>query len=167
MARPFVRVLVGLLASTALLLVASPLILYGVGLNAIESLPVPPVGIATEAQQANVWLRVRGHGTPQVQKLNPYSYIYSVATAAPQDPSALVAWQVAAEHLLVHRRSTGMSWWHLSGAALTIWVTRNWSSEQILSQAAIVMKQERANQSLEPTRVGKPPLAAQLQRWAA
>ena len=153
-----------LIASAVLLVAAAPLGLYWLGLNAVESLPVPPERVGSAQEQKEAWIKVRGQGAPQVQKLNPYSYLYSVVSAAPQDPSALAAWQVASEHLLVHRRFTGMSWWHLSGAALTIWVSRNWSSEQILSQASVVMRKEPANQSLEPTRVGKPPLAAQLQR---
>ena len=33
-----------------------------------------------------------------------------------------------------------------------------------MSKAEPAVSHERANQSLEPTRVGKPPLAAQLQR---
>lgn len=76
----------------------------------------------------------------------------------------LAAWQVASAHLLIHRRSTGMSWWHLSGAALTIWVTRNWSTEQILSQASVVMRKGRASQSLGPTHFGEPLLASQFQQ---
>ena len=42
-----------------------------------------------------------------------------------------------ATHLLNHQRHKGMSWWHLSGAALAIWLSRNWTDEEILSAAAL------------------------------
>jgi hypothetical protein len=32
-----------------------------------------------------------------------------------------------------HQRYSGTGWWHLSGAVLTIWLTRNWTTEQRLS----------------------------------
>lgn len=131
---PF-RIALGLVVTAVLLVVTGPLALYWIGLGAVESLPSPPSVMATTEQQAVAWKRVRGQGAPYIPRLNPYSYIMSVAEAAPQDPGVLAAWYVASGHLLDHRRYRGMFWWHLSGAALTIWVTRNWSAEQILSAA--------------------------------
>jgi hypothetical protein len=40
-----------------------------------------------------------------------------------------------------------MIWWHLSGAALTIWVTRNWTTDQIVTAAAAIAG-SRAQQRL-------------------
>lgn len=140
-----VRLLIWLGAFVAILVCAAPLGLYWVGLNAVDSMPIPPASIASTEEQADVWVRVRGQGVPQIRELNPYSVLYSVASGAPQDAGTLAAWQVASEHLLAHRRFMGMSWWHLSGAALTIWLTRNWSTEQILSQASVVMRKDQAN----------------------
>jgi hypothetical protein len=64
----------------------------------------------------------------------------------------LAAWQIARAHNSDHPVG-GMGWWHLSGAALTIWVTRHWSGEQI--GATLVRDRLCAvmpNTSLERTR---------------
>ena len=36
--------------------------------------------------------------------------------------------------------SPKMSYWHLSGAALTIWVSRNWTTDQIVTAAAAIAR---------------------------
>ncbi|QPF76230.1 hypothetical protein G8A07_27080 [Roseateles sp. DAIF2] len=136
MAKLLVRLALGLLATTALLAMTGPLALYWIGLEAVKTMPSPPATMATAEQQAAIWSGVRGQGDPFIPKLNPYSFLPYVASTAPQDPGVLISWQVASTHLLEHRRYRGMFWWHLSGAALTIWITRNWSSEQILSAAS-------------------------------
>lgn len=51
-------------------------------------------------------------------------------------PGQLVTWWVAREYLVSHKQYQGMGWWHLSGAALAIWLSRNWTSDEILSAAA-------------------------------
>ena len=34
-------------------------------------------------------------------------------------------------------------WWHLSGAALTVWLTRNWSTEQLVAKAREIRRSNR------------------------
>jgi hypothetical protein len=51
------------------------------------------------------------------------------------------AWIVARSYNYSHLQHNQALWWHLSGAALTIWITRNWTSDQILSRAAELVKQ--------------------------
>lgn len=142
MTKLLVRGVLGLVLATGLLAVTGPLALYWLGLSAIDTLPEPPVAIASVEQQAGVWMRERGQGAPSVKRLSPHSYLLAWRSATPLDPGALVAWRVASHHLLAHRRSTGMFWWHLSGAALTIWITRNWSTEQIMSQASLLRSRD-------------------------
>lgn len=127
------RFVAGLIAITALLAGLGPWALYWIGLQGVETLPSPPSAMATAEQRAVAWKRLRGRGPPSVPRLDPCAYLLAVATGAPQDPGVLAAWQVASAHLLEHRRHGGMRGWHLSGAALTIWITRNWTAEQILS----------------------------------
>jgi len=130
------RLLLGLLATGALLVVVMPIALYWVGIYAVDSLPSPPSELASAEQRSTAWQQVRGRGEPKIHALTPYSYLFDIAANAEQDPGKLAAWQVASDHLLTHRRNPGMVWWHLSGAALTIWISRNWTTEQILSNAA-------------------------------
>jgi len=56
--------------------------------------------------------------------------------------STQIAWVIArshnAEHLGNHQ------YWHLSGAALTIWLTRNWTPTELIAKA---VELETARQS--------------------
>lgn len=129
------RAVAGVLIVAALVVALSPLVLYAIGLQGVEGRPQLPRQLASPAGQAAAWQSVRGVGTPDVPRLNPYTY-WSVVSGGESKAGVLLAWQVAANHLLSHRRYRGMHWWHLSGAALTIWLTRNWSAEQLLSKVA-------------------------------
>lgn len=130
------RPLLWFLATSALLVVTMPIALYWAGLEAIDSLPKPPRELASLEQQFEAWQHVRGRGEPAIHALTPYSYLFDIAFNAEHDPGKVAAWQVARDHLLTHRTKSGMFWWHLSGAALTVWITRNWTTEQILTNAA-------------------------------
>jgi len=126
-----------LLFAMAALLLASPYILYRVGLHGVEGRPQKPGQLATEQQQASVWKAARGEGAPQIGTMNPYSMAagFLIEPGARTPAGERIAWQVASDYLLTHRRRQGTLWWHLSGAALMIWLTRNWSDEEILSAA--------------------------------
>lgn len=115
-----------------------PLALYSLGLSGVEGRPQKPIRFASAEQKTVVWNRARGEGMPFVAADNPYSYVASVFFAEGQrtPPGKLVTWWVARDYLVKHKRYEGMSWWHLSGAALAIWLSRNWTSDDILSAAA-------------------------------
>jgi len=130
--RALIYLVVGSLLSAFLV----PLGAYGLGLYGIEAMPQPPTTIAASSAQAAVWRSARGVGPAVVPRLNPYTYWHLSTGGGNEKAGLLVAWGVAAEHLKEHRRYKGMHWWHLSGAALTIWLTRHWSVEQIMSRAA-------------------------------
>jgi hypothetical protein len=66
-----------------------------------------------------------------------------MAAANGLNAASFVALHYNARHLK-NRRST---WWHLSGAALTIWIARHWTSDQVLSAAAVLVRQ---SDSLHP-----------------
>ncbi|GLS93874.1 hypothetical protein GCM10007918_11660 [Piscinibacter gummiphilus] len=119
----------------SMIIVFSPWLLYGIGLHGVLGKPQLPDRIATDVEQMEIWRASRGVGRPEVYRLNPYTYLASPAGVNAR-AGILVAWQVAARHLQENRRYRGMHWWHLSGAALTVWLTRNWSMEQMLSKLA-------------------------------
>lgn len=132
------KVLMMLLGSAMVLIFYAPILLYWCGLGGIEGRPQPPLHLACQEQKQWVWGKARGTGVPHVEEKNPYTYFWPLIRG--EHPSnragAVVAWWVASDYLLTHQRHRGMGWWHLSGAALTIWVTRNWTSDEILTAAA-------------------------------
>jgi len=128
-----------LLAAALLLLVLallSPWLLYELGLNGIEGRPIPPETMASAEQQALVWRQMRGSGKPEIEAMNPYGLVMRllVRDAAPQ-PTERLAYHVARDYLLAHSRHGSMAGWHLSNAALTIWLTRHWSGAQLATAA--------------------------------
>lgn len=130
------RVLICLFVTALLLIAGGPWALYGLGLYVAGGKPAPPIVIAQPAVQLAEWKKARGLGTPAIAALDPYTYFASVTTPGNDQAGALVAWRVASAYIYEHKRYKGMGWWHLSGAALTIWLTRNWSTEQLLTAAA-------------------------------
>ena len=124
--------------TTFALLLGLPLALYSLGLSGVDGRPQKPVKLASAEQKIAVWKRARGEGMPYVEADNPYSYVASMFFAQGQHttPSQLVTWWVARDYLVRHKRYKGKGWWHLSGAALAIWMSRNWTSDEILTAAA-------------------------------
>ena len=124
--------------ATFVLLLGIPLALYSLGLRGVEGRPQKPLQVASAEQKISVWKRVRGNGVPYISADNPYSYMASVflAQGPRTSPQQLVTWWVARDYLVRHKRYQGLGWWHLSGAALAIWLSRNWTSDEILSAAA-------------------------------
>lgn len=133
------RVLRGLAA--ALLLVAAlvfglPWFLYGQGLKSVTQLPQPPAELLPQAQLHQVWSRAGLDGEPAGAVLDPVSYLASAAVQARPPAVTAFAWRVASDHLRQEARALGPLEKHLAGAALTIWLTRHWSLEQLLSRSA-------------------------------
>jgi hypothetical protein len=137
MARRIARTVLGMVISIVVLALASPMLLYAVGLHGVAGRPAVPQRLAPTEERLAVWRKARGTGEPALEPVNPYIYISRLAgTPRIQDPGLLVAWWVASEYNLEHQRYKGGLWWHLSGAALMIWLTRHWSIDQLLSKVA-------------------------------
>lgn len=138
----FRRFVVVVCCAAASFVLASPLVLYGVGLSGVDGRPPKPLRLASKAQQELVWKRARGDGAPRIDTMNPYSLAIRLLAApeARTPPGQQITWWVASGYLLEHQRYKGMGWWHLSGAALAIWLSRNWSSEEILSAAFLSLE---------------------------
>jgi hypothetical protein len=126
--RAFLSVLVILAVALSL-----PGAAYVVGLATVHGRPVPadPANYSSELIAAS-WSRCREKTPIAVQAMSPWSYAnkFMFADTHEETPGERAAWRIASTHNSKHRRS-GMLWWHTSGAALSIWVTRHWSAEQI------------------------------------
>lgn len=145
LARIIKRLLIAFLAMAFAISTLGPWGLYWVGLYGANGRPELPTLSISQLEKEEIWRRARGSGEPNVISITPYEYIFANAFGDERKPGLLVAWWVASQYLLEHREQKGMSWWHLSGAALTIWLTRNWSTEQILAKAAKSSRFEQAN----------------------
>ena len=130
------------LCITVTLLLALPPGLYWLGLSGVDGVPEKPLQLASKEQQALVWKRAHGNGVPRIAAINPYSFAMTLFVKKDPgvDPEQLIIWRLAAGYLMNHQRQKGMGWWHLSGAALTIWLSRHWTQEEILSAAVAASK---------------------------
>ena len=136
------RFIVSVSCAAVSIALASPLALYGLGLSGVDGRPQKPSRLVSKTQQELVWKRARGDGAPRIDTMNPYALTIKLLAApeARTPPGQLVTWWVASGYLLEHQRYKGMGWWHLSGAALAIWLSRNWTSEEILTAAFLSLE---------------------------
>jgi hypothetical protein len=119
--------------------------LYIVGIYMVEGKPFPPSNLATTEEQEKIFLHIEKNiAETKVLRLNPWSYSLMLITQElPQGirPSSLVARNYNQTHIKNHR----MLYWHLSDASMTIWVSRNWTSEQILTKVYELYNNEIAS----------------------
>lgn len=134
------RLLYGVVLLALLVIVIGPWGLYWLGLHAVNGVPEPPTSVATETEINEIWLEFKGKGLPEVAPTSPHVYIYQLYKHNINNTGLRLAWQVASNHLITNKKYKGNGWWHLSGAALTIWVSRNWSSEQIFTKVAEIKR---------------------------
>lgn len=119
------------------LVLGLPWALYGLGLRAVEGRPEPPSQIAPQALLQRVWQRAGSAGPPEAVVLDPVTYLLSASVQARPPDIVAFAWRVASDYGRDHLQpDAGPLRQHLAGAALTIWLTRHWSVEQLLTRVA-------------------------------
>jgi len=114
-----------------------PWLLYAIGLSNIEGRPSLPTNATLTPDEAQkIWEELKEKGPIQIEKISPWHYVFMVLEANDKPKSGeYLAWFVARNYNSTHMRNKRMIYWHLSGASLTIWLTRNWSAEQLLLKA--------------------------------
>jgi hypothetical protein len=120
--------------------------LYELGLSNIEGRPDAPPGQPISSEDDTLLRRaLRAQHGISVVPLSPGGYFVSLFMAnskgSAEDSGADAAWLVARNYNASHLKNSQSLWWHLSGAALTIWVTRNWTPNQVLSRGAEIVRQ--------------------------
>jgi hypothetical protein len=133
-------------ASVATLVFAAlvPPGLYWIGISNVEGRPVPPQPSEIHGSDRDFIANLKFPHPVLLRELNPWNYAF---LADAQDPAI---WIVAGTYNAAHLKRRQMYWWHLSGAALMIWISQNWSQDQIISAAAMAAKSKPAsNQRLE------------------
>jgi hypothetical protein len=132
-------------SAAALVLVALvPPGLYWIGISNVEGRPRPPQPAEIQRSDRDFIANLKFPHRVLLRELNPWNYAF---LADAQDPAV---WIVAGTYNATHLKRRQMYWWQLSGAALMIWISQNWSQDQIISAAAVAAKSEPAsNQRLE------------------
>jgi hypothetical protein len=133
LARRLVFVIV-LLAVTALSVAATaPWAIYWYALRQIDGRPTATVHIATTEQVDRLFKLLKIAQPVQFDSISPYTYLLQ---GAHPNPSARLAWIIARSYNVKHLSNAHQTLiWHLSGAALTIWLTRNWTQTELIAKA--------------------------------
>lgn len=151
------RLLLALAGITLVLLFLGPWAIYGAGLSNIVALPAPPsTPPVSVADAKTIWSEFKEPGSVSVEPLSPYGYAFALITNHSLPPGPHIAWFVARNHNAGNLENRRMIWWHTSGAALTIWLTRNWSTEQLIAKAHEITHADKpaSNPALKPTANG-------------
>ena len=127
------------------LIALAPLGLYALGLSNVDGRPNPPS--SSHPTPADVALLARTFRTSKpitVEPLSPWAYVSFILEdpkRAAAEGGVDAAWVIARQYNAHHLEKRSSTWWHLSGAALTIWITKHWTSDQVLSAAAALVRQ--------------------------
>ena len=137
------KVAIALICGAGILVLGVPPGLYVVGLSNIEGRPKAPTDMNHLAADTVLLQQAFRSTAPiTVHVLNPWTYVATLLTEDPknQDNGSDALWLIARNYNYKHLKSRKMSSWHLSGAALTIWVSRNWTTEQVVTAAAAIAR---------------------------
>ncbi|MDB6014070.1 MAG: hypothetical protein JWL65_6320 [Gammaproteobacteria bacterium] len=136
----------------ALLILAAPWGVYVMGLSNIDGRPTPLIGSPPTAEDDLLLRQIFRTSRPiSVQPLSPWSYILDLVMSSSSSSSSVgadAAWLIARHYNSAHLKNRRSLWWQVSGAALTIWITRNWNSDQVVITAADLARGDlrRANE---------------------
>lgn len=134
------RAAITLVGGSLFFVLAVPMGLYWIGLHNIDGRPIPPVQTNSGAADTAL-LEQAFHSTSpfDVHILNPWTYVSSIGGnhVITSDGGSHAIWLIVRNYNSSHlKHRQGMMWWHLSGAALTIWITRNWTTDEVVAAAA-------------------------------
>ena len=130
MARRRIGIAVVLLATMLSVPTVAPWLIYWIGLSKIEGRPEYATHTVTVEELDSLCKRLRISQPAQISPISPYSYFLQGAGGS---ASTRIAWIIARSHNVEHLG--GRRYWHLSGAALTIWLTRNWTPTELIARA--------------------------------
>ncbi len=122
----------------------TPWALYEWGLSNITGRPIPAPTPLTDKDETLLRQVLRAQSRISVEPISPWHYLIASVRTGRESVSGgtLAAWLVARNYNRSHLKRHASIWWHLSGAALTIWLTRNWTSDAVLRTAAVLAAQD-------------------------
>ncbi|MDP1976689.1 hypothetical protein [Undibacterium sp.] len=139
----FLKSMAAVLCLIILVLLSGPLFFYAYGLSNITGRPEPAkTTVISPENKALIWKELKEQGVLQVEVLTPYD-IYSLFLENSYPVGSRLAWYVARTYNQDHLQDRHMLSWHISGEALTVWLTRHWSTDELLAKA-LEIRQNKA-----------------------
>jgi hypothetical protein len=127
---------IGLILTAMIGIGAGPWLLYGIGLAKVDGRPLHASrSVVTPEDAGALWLRLRIPQPVRLDPVSPYTYAQAMVFGDQKilGPSARIAWLIASSYNVGHL--SDHTAWHLSGAALTVWLTRNWTPDELVAKA--------------------------------
>lgn len=121
-------------------LVAAPGLMYEAGLSNIEGRPQAGLAPRLNDKQRE-WLRceLRADEHPAAPITNPWTLAWTILNTQSMPPTHRypddLAWVVARNYNSTHLKQRRGLNWHLSGAALRVWIVRHWTQDEMEAQA--------------------------------
>lgn len=114
-----------------------PGIVYVAGLVLVKGRPAPVEAAALDkGARAHAMRACREEAPLRMEPLNPWHVSTRFLSDDPLgwEPGEYAASRIAMKHNIGHLAG-GHFRWHISNTALTVWITRNWSAEQLYATA--------------------------------
>jgi hypothetical protein len=132
MTRRQVLIVVALVVTPLSAAAAAPWLIYWFGLSQIEGRPTAATGTVTAEQTDRLFKQLRIPQPVQIDPISPYTYFLQ---GTRPNTSTRVAWIIARSYNAKYLSDRRMLIWHLSGMALTVWLTRNWTPTELIAKA--------------------------------
>ena len=129
------RIAGGVVCAALVVIILAPWAVYGLALRKITGRPSHASNSVYTAEDAEaLWRKLREPLPIKVEPQSPYSYLWAVVHGDSRllPSGSQLAWMVARSYNSEHLEDHG--WWHPSGAALTIWLTRNWTANELMAK---------------------------------
>jgi hypothetical protein len=127
---------IGLILTVMIGIGAGPWPFYGIGLAKVDGRPLHTSQTVVTPEDAEaLWRRLSIPQPVRLDPVSPYPYVQALVFGDQKilGPSSRIAGIIVSSckigHLTDHRA------WHLSGAALTVWLTRNWTPNELVAKA--------------------------------
>jgi hypothetical protein len=146
MLRWSLRLLTGIVTIALIAVITGPWLLYAIGLAKIDGRPNHASHATVAPEDVEALARTLRISQPTtIDRLSPYSYVWTGG----RGQGVRVAWPIARSHNADHLADRFSVWWHLSGAALTIWLTRNWTTNELIAKAIELEKACRGSRLVQ------------------
>ena len=136
--------IVFLIAGLLILLGSLPFGLYLWGINNLDAPPLPVINIQHKVVMLETWKQAGEIGSPNIRTMNIYDYIFYLECqnrnginsdiCLTEYPGIRIAALAVRNHVYSNLgKSSGKFKSHITRIAYTVWVTRYWTAEQIIS----------------------------------
>jgi hypothetical protein len=133
LARRLVFIVVALAVTALSVTATAPWVIYWYALQQIDGRPTAAAHAATAEHVDRLFKTLKITQPVQIDPISPYTYFLQ---GTHPNPSARLAWIIARSFNVKHLATDHQTLtWHLSGAALIIWLTRNWTPTELIAKA--------------------------------